>query len=51
VISGDIVTLSQSGTFSDKNVGIGKTVTESFSISGADVSNLRARQFHRLHYR
>ena len=39
VISGDTVTLTQSGTFSDKNVGIGKTVTETFSLSGADANN------------
>src|SRR5205085_1430496 len=39
VFSGDTVTLSQSGMFGDKNVGVGKTVNETFGISGADVGN------------
>jgi hypothetical protein len=39
VFGGDTVTLSQSGAFSDKNAGLGKTVGETFGISGADASN------------
>ena len=39
VISGDSVTLGQSGTFSDKNVGTGKTVSYTDSLSGTDSGN------------
>jgi filamentous hemagglutinin family protein len=39
VISGDSVTLGQSGTFSDKNVATGKTVTIGNSLGGSDASN------------
>ena len=39
-ISGDLVTLSGSGNFSDKNAGVGKIVTASgLSLSGADAGN------------
>ncbi|MFM2342444.1 MAG: hypothetical protein RLZZ592_2097, partial [Pseudomonadota bacterium] len=39
LIGGDAVTLSQSGTFADKNAGTGKTVTVANSVAGADASN------------
>jgi filamentous hemagglutinin family protein len=39
LISGDTVTLSQSGTFSDKNAATGKTVTYTSSVSGTDSGN------------
>ncbi|WP_266171361.1 YDG domain-containing protein [Dyella subtropica] len=39
VIAGDAVTLSQNGTFDTKNVGTGKTVTESFGLNGSDAGN------------
>ncbi|WP_053063312.1 GLUG motif-containing protein, partial [Variovorax paradoxus] len=39
LVGGDTVTLSQSGSFSDKNAGTGKTVTETFAISGSDAGN------------
>ncbi len=40
LISGDVVTLSGSGAFSDKNVGIGKTVTlNALNLSGIDGGN------------
>jgi filamentous hemagglutinin family protein len=39
LVGGDAVTLSQSGSFSDKNAGTGKTVTETFAISGSDAGN------------
>ena len=40
LFSHDVATVSSSGTFSDKNVGNGKTVTAtSFTLSGADAAN------------
>ncbi|WP_432261143.1 filamentous hemagglutinin N-terminal domain-containing protein [Cupriavidus sp. TMH.W2] len=39
VVAGDTVTLSQSGTFSDKNAGAGKSVVMSFGIGGGDAAN------------
>ncbi|MBD0687626.1 hypothetical protein CGA22_24275 [Pseudomonas sp. PSB18] len=39
VVSGDTVTLSQSGTFSDKNAATGKTVSYTSSLSGLDANN------------
>ena len=39
LVSGDNFTVSVSGTFDNKNVGTGKTVTLSSSYSGSDVSN------------
>jgi hypothetical protein len=39
VISGDSVTLSQSGTFASRNVGTGIAVTASDSVSGASAGN------------
>ncbi|MEY2686121.1 MAG: hypothetical protein RL375_319, partial [Pseudomonadota bacterium] len=39
VVLGDDVALSQSGSFADKNAGIGKTVTVANSVSGADAGN------------
>ncbi|MFZ5882703.1 MAG: beta strand repeat-containing protein, partial [Chloroflexota bacterium] len=48
VVSGDSVTLntaSAAGTFSDKNIGAGKTVTVSgLTLSGADASNYSLTQ-------
>jgi len=39
LLGSDAVTVSASGTFTDKNVGTGKTVALSSSYSGADVGN------------
>ncbi|HLA35980.1 MAG TPA: YDG domain-containing protein, partial [Rhodocyclaceae bacterium] len=39
LIAGDTVSIVSSGSFVDKNVGVGKTVTLSSSYSGADVGN------------
>ncbi len=39
ILASDDVTLTQSGSFADKNVGTGKTVTYSNSLSGTDASN------------
>ena len=39
LVAGDDVSVSATGTFSDKNVGTGKTVTLTSSATGADVSN------------
>ena len=39
LIAGDELTVSATGTFSDKNVGVGKTVTLVSSYSGADATN------------
>ena len=39
LISGDDLTVSASGAFSNKNVGTGKTVTLTSSYSGDDISN------------
>ena len=39
LVGGDVVTVAASGSFSDKNVGIGKTVILSSSYSGGDVGN------------
>ena len=39
VVAGDDVGLSASGTFADKNVGSGKTVALSTSLSGQDAGN------------
>ncbi len=36
---GDVLTVSSTGTFSDKNVGTGKTVTLANSFGGADLGN------------
>ena len=39
LIGGDTVTVSATGTFSDKNVGTGKTVTLTSGYGGADAGN------------
>jgi len=39
VLAGDSVALSQSGSFSDKNAGSGKTVTVTNSLAGDDAGN------------
>jgi filamentous hemagglutinin family protein len=39
LVSGDTVTLSQSGSFSDKNAATGKTVSYTSSLSGSDAGN------------
>ncbi len=39
IVSGDSFAGSFSGSFSDKNIGTGKTVTITSSYSGSDVSN------------
>jgi hypothetical protein len=39
VVSGDTVALSQSGSFSDKNAGTGKTVSYTSSLSGSHAGN------------
>jgi filamentous hemagglutinin family protein len=39
LVSGDTVSLSQSGTFSDKNAATGKTVSYTSSLSGTDAGN------------
>jgi hypothetical protein len=39
MVTGDAVTVSATGTFSDKNVGTGKTVTLASSYGGADAGN------------
>jgi hypothetical protein len=38
-VSGDAVALAATGTFADKNVGTGKTVTASLSLTGGDAGN------------
>ncbi len=38
-ISGDVLTVSSTGTFSDKNVAAGKTVTLANTLGGADLGN------------
>ncbi|WP_242478459.1 YDG domain-containing protein [Rubrivivax gelatinosus] len=39
VIDGDSVALATSGSFADKNAGVGKTVTVSGSLNGSDAGN------------
>ena len=39
LVAGDSVTVAASGTFGDKNVGSGKTVSLSSSYGGADAGN------------
>ena len=39
LLDGDVVTLSPTGVFADKNVGNGKTVNVTYSASGADAAN------------
>ncbi|MBZ8138988.1 filamentous hemagglutinin [Rubrivivax gelatinosus] len=39
VFDGDTVALATSGSFADKNAGVGKTVTVSGSLSGSDAGN------------
>jgi hypothetical protein len=39
LVSGDTVTLSQSGSFGDKNAATGKTVSYTSSLSGSDAGN------------
>jgi hypothetical protein len=39
IISPDVVTFSASGTFNDPNIGTGKPVTASISLSGANAGN------------
>jgi hypothetical protein len=39
VVGGDSVVLLQSGSFADKNAGIGKTVSYSSSLTGTDAAN------------
>jgi filamentous hemagglutinin family protein len=38
-ISGDVLTVSSTGTFSDKNVAAGKTVSLTNTLAGADLGN------------
>ncbi|MEI8086550.1 MAG: YDG domain-containing protein, partial [Paludibacter sp.] len=44
VISPDVLTLTQLGTYSDKNVGISKAITANCSISGVSASNYTLTQ-------
>jgi hypothetical protein len=44
LIAGDVVTLTQSGTFADKNVGTAKVVTETDVIAGAGATNYTLTQ-------
>jgi filamentous hemagglutinin family protein len=44
VQSGDVLSLTESGSFSDKNAGEGKTVTANDSISGLSASNYNLLQ-------
>ena len=44
VQAGDTLSLAESGSFSDKNAGVGKTVTANDSISGASASNYNLLQ-------
>ena len=39
MIAGDLLTVSATGTFTDKNAATGKTVNLSSSYTGADVNN------------
>ncbi len=39
IVSGDTVTATAAGTFADKNVGTGKTVTIKYTLSGTDAAN------------
>jgi len=39
LIGGDLVGLLQTGSFSDRNAGTNKTVTESFGLTGSDSGN------------
>ena len=39
LVNGDTFDGTYTGAFSDKNVGVGKTVTITSSYSGADVNN------------
>ena len=44
VITGDTVTLTQAGTFADKNVGTGKAVTIADTIAGTSAANYTLTQ-------
>jgi membrane-bound inhibitor of C-type lysozyme len=44
VVSGDSVTLVEAGQFSDKNVGIGKSVTAANTLSGSGAANYSITQ-------
>lgn len=44
VVTGDSVTLVESGTFANKNVGTGKTVTAANSLTGGDAGNYSITQ-------
>jgi hypothetical protein len=44
VQGGDTLSLAESGSFSDKNVGVGKSVTANDSISGSSASNYNLLQ-------
>ena len=44
VVSPDVVTLTQEGTYSDKNVGTSKAITANCSIGGADAGNYTLTQ-------
>jgi hypothetical protein len=44
VVSGDVVNLSGGGTFASATVGMSKTVTASFSLTGADAGNYSLTQ-------
>ncbi|WP_281636612.1 beta strand repeat-containing protein [Flavobacterium marginilacus] len=44
VVSPDVVTLTQSGTFATKNVGTGIAITSTSTIGGADASNYTLTQ-------
>jgi surface protein len=45
VLSGDVVTLDvKTGTFDDKNIGIGRIVTGTFTIKGIDAKNYNLSQ-------
>jgi hypothetical protein len=44
VVTGDVVTLAQAGSFSNKNVGTGKSVTAADTLGGSDASNYTLTQ-------
>jgi len=44
VLAGEAVTLSQSGSFADKNVGVAKSVLASNTLAGSDASNYLVTQ-------
>src|SRR5204862_6148332 len=44
IISPDVVSVSGSGTFADKNIGTGKSVTAALTLGGADAGNYTLTQ-------